>query len=176
MYCRLLEIYILPEWIYPVAKQTENNKLTNLTININSQHIQLDEGGYTWFAIVALFCDWRYFSPARTCCMPEGDASQSPVPLLNPAPHALNALCFSSSGTSAGFWLGGQCPLAASVEENSLSLQFVLYIFRTHNIQYLLTGSTCRFAKEPRNGKTLGARKKTVYLQWKTCSFHRDVN
>jgi len=26
--------------IYPVAKQTKNNKLTNLTININSQHIQ----------------------------------------------------------------------------------------------------------------------------------------
>jgi len=30
--------------IYPVTKQTENNKLTNLTININS-HIQHDEVG-----------------------------------------------------------------------------------------------------------------------------------
>jgi len=29
----------------PVAKQTENNKLTNSTININSQHIQHDEVG-----------------------------------------------------------------------------------------------------------------------------------
>ena len=29
--------------IYPVAKQTENNKLTNLTININSQHKQHDK-------------------------------------------------------------------------------------------------------------------------------------
>ena len=31
----------------PVAKQTENNKLINLTININSQHIQHDEVGNT---------------------------------------------------------------------------------------------------------------------------------
>ena len=30
-----------------VAKQTENNKLTNLTISINSQHIQHDEVGNT---------------------------------------------------------------------------------------------------------------------------------
>jgi len=29
--------------MYPVAKQTENNKLINFTININSQHIQHDE-------------------------------------------------------------------------------------------------------------------------------------
>ena len=40
-----VKIFILPEWIYPVAKQTENNKLINLTININSQHIQHDEVG-----------------------------------------------------------------------------------------------------------------------------------
>ena len=40
-----MKIFISPEWIYPVAKQTENNKLTNLTININSQHIQHDEVG-----------------------------------------------------------------------------------------------------------------------------------
>jgi len=33
--------------IYPVAKQIENNKLTNLTININSQDIQHDEVGNT---------------------------------------------------------------------------------------------------------------------------------
>ena len=33
-----LKTFISPEWIYPIAKQTENNKLTNLTININSQH------------------------------------------------------------------------------------------------------------------------------------------
>ena len=33
--------------MYPVAKQTENNKLANLTININSQHIQHDEVGNT---------------------------------------------------------------------------------------------------------------------------------
>ena len=32
---------------FPVAKQTENNNLTNLTININSQHIQHDEVGNT---------------------------------------------------------------------------------------------------------------------------------
>jgi len=38
-----LKIFISREWIHPVAKQTENNKLTNLTININSQHIQHDE-------------------------------------------------------------------------------------------------------------------------------------
>ena len=39
-----MKIFISPEWIYPVAKQKENNKLTNLkTININSQHIQHDE-------------------------------------------------------------------------------------------------------------------------------------
>ena len=38
-----LKIFISRKWIYPVAKQTENNKLTNLTININSQHIQHDE-------------------------------------------------------------------------------------------------------------------------------------
>ena len=43
-----LKICISPEWIYPVAKQTENNKLTNLTININSQYIQHDEVGNTW--------------------------------------------------------------------------------------------------------------------------------
>jgi len=35
------KIFISPECIYPVAKQTENNN--NLTININSQHIQHDE-------------------------------------------------------------------------------------------------------------------------------------
>jgi len=43
----LMKIFISPEWIYPVAKQTENNKLTYLTININSQHIQHDEVGNT---------------------------------------------------------------------------------------------------------------------------------
>jgi len=31
----LLKIFISPEWIYPVAKETKNNKLNNLTININ---------------------------------------------------------------------------------------------------------------------------------------------
>jgi len=31
--------------IYPVAKQTENNKLTDLTINTNSKHVQHDEVG-----------------------------------------------------------------------------------------------------------------------------------
>ena len=30
------------------SKRTDNNKLTNLTININSQHIQHYEVGYTW--------------------------------------------------------------------------------------------------------------------------------
>jgi len=33
--------------IYPVAKRAENNDLTNLTININSEHIQHDEVGDT---------------------------------------------------------------------------------------------------------------------------------
>ena len=32
---------------YPAAKETENNKLTNLTININSRHILHDEVGNT---------------------------------------------------------------------------------------------------------------------------------
>jgi len=35
----LMKIFISSEWIYPVAKRTENNKLTNLTINTNSPHI-----------------------------------------------------------------------------------------------------------------------------------------
>jgi len=43
----ILKIFISPERTYPVAKQTEKNKLTNLTININSQHIQHDEVGDT---------------------------------------------------------------------------------------------------------------------------------
>jgi len=34
--------------IYPAAEQTENNNLTNLTINVNSQHTQHDEVGNTW--------------------------------------------------------------------------------------------------------------------------------
>ena len=42
-----MKIFISPERIYPVAKQMENNKLTNLTINTNSQHIQHDEVGNT---------------------------------------------------------------------------------------------------------------------------------
>jgi len=41
-------LYFTKKRIYPVAKQTENNKLTNLTININSQHIQHDEVGNMW--------------------------------------------------------------------------------------------------------------------------------
>jgi len=36
-----LFIFISPEWIYPVAKETKNNKLNNLTINMNSQHVHL---------------------------------------------------------------------------------------------------------------------------------------
>jgi len=44
----ILKIFISPEWTYPVAKQTENNKITNLTIDINSQYIQHDEVGNTW--------------------------------------------------------------------------------------------------------------------------------
>jgi len=36
----LKKIFISPEWIYPAAKQTENNKLTNLTINID--HLNKD--------------------------------------------------------------------------------------------------------------------------------------
>ena len=44
-----LEIFISPEWIYPVAKETKNNKLHNLTINMNSQHVQHDEVGNTWY-------------------------------------------------------------------------------------------------------------------------------
>ena len=42
------KIFISRKWMHPVAKQTENNKLTNLTVNINSQHIQHDEVGNTW--------------------------------------------------------------------------------------------------------------------------------
>jgi len=42
-----MKIFISQEGIYPVAKQTEKNRLTNLTININSQHIQHDEVGNT---------------------------------------------------------------------------------------------------------------------------------
>ena len=42
-----MKIFISPEGIYPVVKQTKNNKLTNSTININSQHIQHDEVGNT---------------------------------------------------------------------------------------------------------------------------------
>jgi len=42
-----MKIFISPDRIYPVAKQTENNKLSNLTIDINSQHIQHDEVGNT---------------------------------------------------------------------------------------------------------------------------------
>jgi len=42
------KIFISPEWIYPVAKRTENNKSTNLTININSRHIPHGEVGDTW--------------------------------------------------------------------------------------------------------------------------------
>ena len=30
-----MKIFISSEWIYPIAKETENNKLSNLTININ---------------------------------------------------------------------------------------------------------------------------------------------
>jgi len=41
-----VKIFISLEWIYPVAKQAENNKLTNLTININTawlrrKHVKL---------------------------------------------------------------------------------------------------------------------------------------
>jgi len=43
----VMKIFISPEFIYPVAKETENNELTNLTININSQHIQHDKLGNT---------------------------------------------------------------------------------------------------------------------------------
>ena len=46
--CQILKIYISPERIYPVAKRMENNQSTNLTININSQHIHHDEVGNTW--------------------------------------------------------------------------------------------------------------------------------
>jgi len=42
-----LKLFISPEWIYPIAKQTENNKLSNLTINTNSQNIQHDDVGNT---------------------------------------------------------------------------------------------------------------------------------
>ena len=45
--CQILKIYISPERIYPVAKRMENNQSTNLTININSQHIHHDEVGNT---------------------------------------------------------------------------------------------------------------------------------
>jgi len=41
-----LKISISPEWIYPVAKQTENNKLISLTININSQRIAISKDKY----------------------------------------------------------------------------------------------------------------------------------
>jgi len=44
---QFLKILISPERSYPVAKQTENNKLTNLTANIKSQHIQHGEVGNT---------------------------------------------------------------------------------------------------------------------------------
>ena len=44
----ILKIFISREWIYLVAKKTENNKLTNLIININSPHIHHDEVGNTW--------------------------------------------------------------------------------------------------------------------------------
>jgi len=43
----VMKIFISPEFTYPVAKATENNELTNLTININSQHIQHDKLGNT---------------------------------------------------------------------------------------------------------------------------------
>jgi len=50
-----MKIFISPEWIYPVAKQTENNALINLAININSQHMF-----YVWYfknLLVILFSD-----------------------------------------------------------------------------------------------------------------------
>jgi len=48
LYCySILNVFISPEWIYPLAKQTKNDKLNNLTINMNSQHVHNDEVGNT---------------------------------------------------------------------------------------------------------------------------------
>jgi len=44
-----MKVFISPEWIHPVAKQTQkNNKLINFTINVNSQHVQHVEVGNPW--------------------------------------------------------------------------------------------------------------------------------
>jgi len=40
-------LYFTRMKIYPVANETKNNQLNNLTINMNSQHVQHDEIGNT---------------------------------------------------------------------------------------------------------------------------------
>jgi len=68
---RNLFTFISPEWIYPVAKETKNKKLNNLTINTNSQHVQHDEVGnvimYTAKQSLAIECHIIRLPQLRDC-------------------------------------------------------------------------------------------------------------